>query len=310
MLKHGMTQPASQVLMWLLSTLAALFWLHKGSRWKALLFALSLPLIFALSLLALWHGTYIPAASLMLCATLAFFARVAFEAIRNYREKQQMRTAFAGYVSPQVLKEILSGKIKPGLGGERLHAAVLFSDIRSFTTRSEAMTPERTIELLNSYFSEMTEAIQQNGGMVDKFIGDGIMASFGAPQSLPNASRCALEAAQEMLVRLRRLNLQLVENGQEPIVIGIGIHAGEVLAGNVGSVSRHEYTLIGDVVNIAARLEAVTKELNYPVVCSATIAAAVGGAGGLQDLGERIIKGHNSIHVYGWQPPAVAPPLT
>ena len=111
-------------------------------------------------------------------------------------------------------------------------------------------------------------------------------------------------------MRLRRLNLQLVENGQEPIVIGIGIHAGDVLAGNVGSVSRHEYTLIGDVVNIAARLEAVTKELNYPVVCSATIAAAVGGAGGLQDLGERIIRGHSRIHVYGWQPPAVAQPLT
>ncbi len=306
MLKHGMVQPMSLTLMWLLSAITVLFWLHRGNRWKALLFVFSMPIIFALTLLMLWHGIYIPTFSLMLCAALAFFARVAFEAIRNYREKQQMRAAFAGYVSPQVLKEILSGKIKPGLGGERVHAAVMFSDIRGFTMRSESMTPERTIDLLNRYFSQMTEAIQQNGGMVDKFIGDGIMASFGAPHALPNASRCALEAAQEMLVRLQRLNLQLAEQGLEPIVIGIGIHAGDVLAGNVGSVSRHEYTLIGDVVNIAARLEGVTKTLGYPVICSATVAAAVGGAGNLHDLGEQMIKGHSKIHVFGWLPPAIS----
>ena len=305
MLKHGMKQPLSQAMLWLLAAIASLFWLHSGSRWKALVFVFSVPFIFAATLLMLWHGTYIPAATLMACAALAFFARVAFEAIRNYREKQQMRAAFSGYVSPQVLKQILSGKIKPGLGGERLRAAVLFSDIRGFTTRSESMTPERTIELLNSYFSEMTEAIQLNGGMIDKYIGDGIMASFGAPQSLPNASRCALEAAQEMLVRLRRLNARLVEQGHEPIVIGIGIHVGDVLAGNVGSVSRHEYTLIGDVVNIAARLEAATKELGYPVICSANVAADVGGAGRLQDLGEQIVMGQRKIHVYGWLPPAL-----
>lgn len=305
MLKHGMTQPVPQPLLGLLSALAALFWLHRGSRWKALLFVLAFPLIFAATLLALWHGIYVPAASLMSSAALGFFARVGFESARNYREKRQMRAAFGGYVSPQVLKEILSGKIKPGLGGERLHAAVLFADIRNFTTRSESMSPEGTIELLNGYFTEMTAAIQKNGGMIDKFIGDGIMASFGAPQPLPNASRCALEAAQEMLVGLARLNRRLAEKGQEPIAIGIGVHAGDVLAGNVGSVSRHEYTLIGDVVNIASRLEGATKEFGYPVVCSATVAAAVGGAGGLRDLGEQAIKGHSRIHVYGWLPPAL-----
>ena len=305
MLKHGMTQPASQALLWVLSVIASLFWLHKGSRFKALFFVLSVPFIFAATLLMLWHGIYIPAATLTSCAALAFFARMAFESIRHYREKQQMRAAFSGYVSPQVLKQILSGKIRPGLGGERLRAAVLFSDIRGFTTRSESMTPELTIELLNSYFSEMTEAVQQNGGMIDKFIGDGIMASFGAPQALPNASRCALEAAQEMLVRLRRLNVRLTEQGHAPIVIGIGVHVGDVLAGNVGSVSRHEYTLIGDVVNIAARLEAATKALGYPVVCSANVAADVGGVGGLQDLGEQVVTGQRKIHVYGWLPPAV-----
>jgi len=302
MLKHGMVRTVPTPLLWLMSAVAAMFWLHRGSRWKVLLFVIFLPATFGVALLALWHGMYLPAASLMLCGAVGFFSRIGFEAIRNYREKKQMRAAFSGYVSRNVLKQILSGKIKPGLGGERVHAAVLFADIRNFTTRSESMTPEGIIELLNSYFSEMTAAIQRNGGMIDKFIGDGIMASFGAPQPLPNASRCALEAAQAMLVSLKRLNRRLVDMGQAPIAIGIGVHAGDVLAGNVGSVSRHEYTLIGDVVNIASRLEGATKDLGYPVICSATVADAVGGAGGLHDLGEQPIKGHSKIHVYGWLP--------
>ena len=108
-----------------------------------------------------------------------------------------------------------------------------------------------------------------------------------------------------MLVSLKRLNRSLVEKGHEPIAIGIGVHAGDVLAGNVGSESRHEYTLIGDVVNIASRLEGATKDLGYPVICSAVVAEAVGGAGGLRDLGEQPIKGHSKIHVFGWLPPAL-----
>lgn len=305
MLKNGMIQPLSAPLLSLLVALAALFWWHPGNRWKLLLFMLSFPLIYATTTLALRHGLYIPAATLMICATLSFFSRSGVEGLRNYLEKKQLRTAFSGYVSPLVLKEILSGKIKPGLGGERVHAAVLFSDIRNFTTRSESLTPERTIDLLNSYFSEMTEAVQNNDGMIDKFIGDGIMASFGALQALPNASLCALKAAQEMLERLERLNLELVKQGHTPVAIGIGIHTGEVIAGNVGSLSRHEYTLIGDTVNIASRLESATKELGYPIVCSAQVADAVGHTEGLHDLGEQPIKGHSKIHVYGWLPPSL-----
>lgn len=305
MLKHGMIQPLEKAWIYLLAVLVSLFWWHSGNRWKALLFALSIPFIFAITTLALWQGLYVPAASLMLCATLGFFARTAFEALRNYHEKKQMKAAFTGLVSPQVFKEILSGKIKPGLGGERVHAAVLFADIRDFTTRSESLSPERTIELLNSYFSEMTDAIQNNGGMIDKFIGDGIMASFGTLQALPNASRCALEAAQEMLERLFRLNLELQKQGHSPIAIGIGIHVGEAIAGYVGSVSRHEYTLIGDTVNIASRLEGATKEHGYPIVCSVNVANAVRGFAGLHDLGEHPIKGHTNIHMFGWLPPAL-----
>lgn len=303
---HGMIQPLAPAWAALLAALGALFWLHHGNRRKVLLY---LATMVSLPLLAAWamtRGIQLPAASLMLCVSLGFLARLAYEAVRNYREKQQLRAAFSGYVSPPVLKEILSGRIKPGLGGERIHAAVLFADIRNFTTRSESLSPEQTIDLLNAYFAEMTLAIQNHGGMIDKFIGDGIMASFGAPQPLENASRSALEAAGDMLARLERLNVDLVARGHTPVAIGIGIHAGDVLAGNVGSEQRHEYTLIGDVVNVASRLEGLTKDVGYPVVCSATTVANIGHTADFHDLGAQAIKGHSNIHVYGWQPPVPA----
>lgn len=304
MLAHGLIQPLGMKWLALLAMLATLFWWHPGRRWKIALFVLSLPAIFAAATFALSQGVYVPAAGLMLCAGLGFFSRAAFEAFLAHRKNRQLSAAFSGLVSQHVFKEILSGKIKPVLGGERVRAAVLFADIRDFTTRSESMSPERTIDLLNSYFSEMTDAIQINGGMVDKFIGDGIMASFGSLQPLPNSSRCALEAAQEMIRRLAQLNLALQAQGYAPIAIGIGIHVGDVIAGNVGSISRYEYTLIGDTVNIASRLEGATKEHGYPVVCSAAVAQAAGDIAGLHDLGEHPIKGHSNIHMFGWLPPA------
>ncbi|MBP9712494.1 MAG: adenylate/guanylate cyclase domain-containing protein [Sterolibacterium sp.] len=311
--QHGMIQPLSTSGVLLLAALGALLWWHPGNRYKV---ALYLATLLALPLLGVWlltTGTFLPAASLMLCVSIGFLSRLAYESLRSYREKKQLRSAFSGYVSPPVLKEILSGRIKPELGGERIHAAVLFADIRNFTTRSESLSPEKTIDLLNAYFAEMTTAIQNHGGMIDKFIGDGIMASFGAPQPLENASRSAFDAAGDMLARLDQLNIELVQRGHTAVAIGIGIHTGEVLAGHVGSIERHEYTLIGDVVNVASRLEGLTKDVDYPLVCSAITVAASGCLEQFHDLGAQAIKGHSNIHVYGWQPaPArtdVPPPI-
>ena len=179
---------------------------------------------------------------------------------------------------------------------------MLFADIRGFTTRSEQTQPEAIIELLNGYFAQMTEAIHKHGGVVDKFIGDGLMAFFGAPQSLEHPERKALEAAQEMLLRLHRYNQSLTEQGVEPIAIGIGIHAGEVILGYIGSEARHEYTAIGDTVNAASRLEGMTKTLGYPVICSSAVADAVGRSTELADLGEQSVRGHASMHLLGWRP--------
>jgi class 3 adenylate cyclase len=203
------------------------------------------------------------------------------------------------------MEEIVAGRLSQELGGTQKEVCVLFSDIRNFTTYSEGKSPEEVISLLNEYFSEMTAAIHKHGGTVDKFIGDGIMAFFGAPKRLDCAERNALESAQDMLISLHHLNKKLAARGVQPIRIGIGLNSGKVVVGHVGSESRHEYTAIGDVVNTASRIEGLTKDLGYPIVCSSTVASAVGFAGGMVDLGEKPIKGHTDIHVYGWKPPVL-----
>ncbi len=302
MLNNGLIQPVAISLQWALLLVAALFWF--GRNWiKGVALALFIPGVFALALLALWKGVHLQIAAAMLTAILAFAARFAYEAVRGMREKRFLRDVFSSYVSPPILKQILAGKIKPGLGGAREQVTVLFSDIRNFTHRSENLPPEESIGLLNEYFSEMTAAVHHCGGTVDKFIGDGLMAIFGAPQKLDCAEKNALEAAQEMLVRLARLNQRLKARGVEEIRIGIGLASGPVVLGHVGSSVRHEYTAIGDVVNTASRLEALTKELGYPIICNALVADAVGAAGGLVDLGQQAVRGRSAERLYGWNPP-------
>jgi class 3 adenylate cyclase len=202
-----------------------------------------------------------------------------------------------------VLEEILSGRIKPGVGGERRHLCVLFSDIRSFTTRSETQPPEMIIKLLNDYFEEMTASVHRYGGTIDKFIGDGLMAFFGAPSPRENAVQDAFDAARDMLQRLVVLNERLQAESIEPIRIGVGLDAGEVVVGHVGSKQRHEYTVIGDTVNTASRLEGLTKELGYPVIVSAGAVDMLDNKDRLVDLGKQAVKGRAPVPVFGWSPP-------
>ena len=289
--------------MLVLTLAASLFWFGRLGWIKTVLFGVFVGGTLALSLLQLWQSHYLPVGAILLSGVFAFLARATYEAVVQMRERRLLRGTFGSYVSPQILQEIMAGNIKPGLGGERKRLCVLFSDIRNFTTRSEKLPPEDVIKLLNGYFTEMTAAIHKHGGTVDKFIGDGIMAFFGAPQLLECPERNAFEAAQEMLVRLETYNQKLQQLNQEPICIGIGLHVGDVIVGHVGSESRNEYTAIGDVVNTSSRLEGITKSLGYPIICSAVVADAIGYPDGMVDLGEQALKGRSDIHVYGWNPP-------
>jgi len=302
---HGLIQEVPKKVVLALTLAAALLWFGRLGWLKFCLFSVFLIGLPAFSLLQLWQSHYLPVAGILLSGLIAFVGRLVYEAVIQMRERRMLRGTFGSYVSPQILQEILAGNIKPGLGGEKKRLCVMFADIRNFTTRSEQLPPEEVIKLLNGYFTEMTAAIHKHGGTVDKFIGDGIMAFFGAPQALECPERNSLEAAQEMLVRLEKYNQKLQALNQDPIRIGIGLHVGEVIVGNVGSESRNEYTVIGDVVNTSSRLEGITKTLGYPIVCSEAVAGAVGYAGGMVDLGEQAIKGHSDIRVYGWNPPLI-----
>ena len=301
MLNRGPVRTMQPAVLLLITLLPTLFWWGR-SRWKKLALLLLFSMgILVISTLRLWQGQYLPPVAAIGIACIAFLGRGAFDSLRQHRERGFLKRAFGGHVSPAILNEILAGNV--GLGaGKRQRVCVLFADIRGFTARSEQAQPEAIIELLNGYFKQMTEVIHKHGGVVDKFIGDGLMAFFGAPQQLEEPERKSLEAAQEMLLRLHQYNRSLAEKGMEPVAIGIGIHTGEVILGYIGSEARNEYTAIGDTVNTASRLESMTKELGYPIVFSSAIMSGVQGAPGPVDLGMRSVRGHAPMHVFGWRP--------
>ena len=181
-------------------------------------------------------------------------------------ERDKLRTTMGKYMTEAVVAHLMAGEV--ALGGKTLEVSILFCDLRDFTTLSETRKAEEIVALLNEYFTEMVDCVMAEGGVVDKYIGDNIMAVFGAPVSRPDDAVRAVRAAIHMRERLVELNARFVQRGWPPLRFGIGIHTGEVVAGNIGSAKRMEYTVIGDAVNLASRLESKTKELKYDILIS------------------------------------------
>ncbi|WP_269532025.1 adenylate/guanylate cyclase domain-containing protein [Chitinimonas sp. BJYL2] len=184
--------------------------------------------------------------------------------VKSVQERERERDIFGRVVSPEVREKLLSGEVK--LGGESLKVTVLFSDIRDFSTLSEQMTPEQVVAFLNEYLSEMAEAVKPWGGYINNFIGDAIVVIFGAPIAAPGREWAAVAAAFDMRDRLSKLNDRREQRGEIRLESGIGISTGEVIAGQVGSMDRFLYTVIGDAVNVAARLEALTKNVERDIL--------------------------------------------
>lgn len=187
--------------------------------------------------------------------------------IRGLRDRQRIRDLFGVYLSPEVSRAILEGQV--ALEGEAREVSILFCDIRDFTQFSASRTPRQVVNRLNQFFTRMSEAIQAHGGTINKFLGDGFLTVFGAPVRQPDHARRAVEAALRLEAELQAFNVELAEQGEPPFEIGIGIDSGEVIAGNVGSKSRLEYTVIGDPVNRSSRIEQLNKEFGTRILISA-----------------------------------------
>lgn len=245
---------------------------------------------------------YVPLTPILMAILISLASRATLDSFRAWQERRRLRDTFGGSVSPVVMSRLESGEIAPAKLGAKADIVVLFCDVRGFTTLSEQLPPEEVVLLLNAYLGGMTSAIHRNGGVVDKFLGDGLMAFFGQPEVLSNASQSALDAAREMLTALGQLNANEFKLKGVTLTIGIGIHRGSAVVGFIGSSQRHEFTAIGDTVNTASRLEGLTKSLGYPIVCSEIVASSVKNPPYLIDLGEQKIKGRAAVNVYGWQP--------
>lgn len=216
------------------------------------------------------------------------------------KEKGFLRQAFSRYVSDAVVEQMTSSPEKLGLAGEQKELSIIFSDIRGFTTISEKLSPAQVVELLHDYFTPMTRIITNNYGTLDKFIGDAIMAFWNAPIDIPDHKTKALQSVVEMVAALDDLNKVFAEKYGQTIDIGIGLHAGVVQVGNIGTDDLFDYTIIGDDVNITSRLEGLTRFYGVKCIVSETMKAVCPSGILLQDLDLVRVKGRTEpIRIYG-----------
>ncbi len=237
---------------------------------RSLIFTAVISLLYILGSYLLFHFfNYVSALTTpVIQIGFAFTATVVYRVLTEEREKRHVRQTFSKFVSKSVVDELLKSPEKLKLGGEKKELTVLFSDIRGFTTLSERMTPEELVVKLNHYLQIMTDIVIHYDGTLDKYVGDEIMAFWGAPIPQDNHALLACRAAVEMIERLDEMNRQWRGQGLPVLDIGIGINSGPMIVGNVGSTSRMDYTLIGDNVNLGARLEGTNKIYRTHIIIS------------------------------------------
>jgi class 3 adenylate cyclase len=201
---------------------------------------------------------------------------------------QFLRDAFSRFVPATVVDQLTEEQAEISLGGEEREITVLFCDVRNFTAWSEEMQPQQIVAQLNDLMTELNKAIFATDGTLDKYTGDGLMAFWGAPVDQPDHAERACRGALEMLERVAALNTQRESTGRPPLHIGVGVHTGTALVGNLGHVDRMNYTAIGDVVNVTARLEAATKDHGLELIVSGDTYAALAASDSL--LAERFMR--------------------
>jgi adenylate cyclase len=225
----------------------------------------------------------------ILAGTVGVQLRHQFEAsIAAATARDRVTNLFGQHVSPEVVERLLAEGA--GTSSDIRRVAVMFVDFRGFTAGARSRSPQAVVDRLDGAFAVLVEILDRQGGIVNKFLGDGFLALFGAPFEAPEAAHHAVAAAREMLAAMDGIN----RGNDWPLRIGIGIHFGEVVAGNIGSPRRKEYTVIGDTVNFAARLEALNKEFNSQFLISAAVREALGvDASDAVSLGEVAVRGYD-----------------
>jgi adenylate cyclase len=217
--------------------------------------------------------------------------------LHDAMERRRIRHSFHQYVGREVADRVYLDD--PALAGQRRIVSIMFTDLRDFTTMSEAMTADRVARQLNEYFPMMVEAVQAHRGIVNDFIGDAVMAIYGAPLENPQHALDAVRTARRMQAGLESLNAEWQARGLPILKMGIGIHTGTVFAGNVGSPKRKKYTVVGDAVNVAARVEGLNKELHTTLLITADTYAEVKDRVEVKDCGEMKVKGRRqAVNVY------------
>jgi class 3 adenylate cyclase len=258
-------------------------------RRRSLKYGLVALLVLALLILVCGYAAHradllLPAVHALVGLGAVFLASSAFRMTRSERDRTHMRRLFSSYVSNEVVTALLASPELPQLGGAAVEITVLFSDIRNFTTISEKLQPDEVVGMLNAYFERICPVILAEGGCIDKYIGDAIMVEFGAPLRQPDHARRALRAAlrmQAIAADFRDwMSRRFAGRGLPEFAVGIGMHSGMAVMGNIGSSARMEYTAIGDAVNLASRLEGASKELGWKIVVSEATVQAAARAGG------------------------------
>jgi adenylate cyclase len=220
---------------------------------------------------------------------LGFIAKSFNEMVDGLEERELIRDTFGRFVSHEVAEAVLTGRVP--LQGERRDVSILFQDIRGFTSLSERLDPAVLLRLLNQFFTEVVAAVEAEGGVVKQFLGDGVMALFGAPQPYPDHAERAVRAALGIVSRLQGLNETLAEQGIGPLEIGVGIHSGAVVAGLIGPDNRIEYGVVGDAVNLASRVEALTREMQATILVSRDLCQQLGPSFTLGRTATMLVKG-------------------
>lgn len=287
------------ILMFLFSLVLVLIFHKTNILWAglispALILTYLLIVIFFFNRGLIMNILYVP-----LVVLFTFGAETTHLYFTERKSKLQLRGAFSKYVSPSIVEEVIKNPDTLKLGGTRKEITVFFSDIRGFTTISEKLKPEKLVHLMNEYLTAMTDIIMKHEGVVDKYIGDAIMAFWGAPLENKNHAIKACETSLDMIKELEELRTKWKREGLPEIRIGIGLSTGEAVIGNMGSYNRFDYTAMGDTINIGARLESLTKEKGVQIIISEKTKKAVNKIFKTRKLGKVKVKGKNkAIVVY------------